>query len=97
MLAGSRVYWHVALESPDDLEGVLIEVSLDGGLSWVAAERGVFRDPALGSAGVRVQGARFLVGPGTGLAEQPGVYRVLIRATDHPEIPLLDAGTRYVE
>lgn len=85
MLASSVEYLIIPLTSPDDITTNVVELSLDEGLTWRPCER------------TAPKAARLLVGPGTAVGALPvGTHRVLIRITDAPEVPVLDAGRLYV-
>lgn len=80
-------YLHIPITSPTgvDLTGAPIDVSFDGGTTWTAATW----------TGTE---ARLLVGPGTTVGALPtGRVSVLVRITDAPERPVLEAGSITVD
>ena len=79
----STEYLKINLTSPDDITTDLVEVSLDSGVTWHAAEH-------------VTGGVRILIGP-AGVASLPaGRWDVRVRITDSPEIPVISAGTLAV-
>ena len=80
---GSTEYLKVTLTSDVTLDAQPVEFSLDDGTTWLSAE-------AVGSAAM-VRQYRHLLTP----EEQPdkAAVVVLVRITDNPEIPIIEAGT----
>lgn len=83
MLASSVEYVHVKLTTPQDVSADPVEISFDGGSTWHAAQH-------------ETGGVRILVGPDQ-LLLPTGLLRVLVRITDSPEVPVLDAGRLNVD
>jgi hypothetical protein len=83
ILRGSTEYLKVELTADVTLDAQAVEFSLDDQATWLPAE-------AVGSTGTtRVY--RHLLTP----EEQPGGFtvEVLVRITDTPEVPVINAGT----
>jgi hypothetical protein len=84
--ADSLEYVKVTLTADHDITADTVQLSVDGGTTWVTAA----------SLGNNTYGV--LAGPG-GVITWPTAgqnYKVLARVTDSPEIPVLDAGRIYV-
>jgi len=79
----STEYLNVDIAADVDISTDLIEISLDGGITWHETEH-------------TATGVRVLVGPSGGLHPLPAREIVLIRIHDTPEVPVITAGVLYM-
>lgn len=87
IVRGTTEYISVELTADVTLDDQTVEFSFDEGTTWLAAE-------AVGSTGTTRTYRHLLT---TGETPTASSVEVLVRITDTPEIPILNAGTLTIE
>ena len=94
---GSTEYLRITIVADVDISDDATVASFDGGITWHALDHVGAAQPVQGSVGITYRlETRLLVGPSGRLTLPAGTVPVLVRVTDSPEVPEVNAGTLVV-